>query len=441
MSVMSLFEGLLLERGDWSRIGDSYEVTKKPSDLDVGSLDAIPFAPMDSIPQGGAYHPEYTLRAPAEIRSGTYFERGDILVAKITPSFENGKQALATNLPTPFGYATTEVIPLRPRASEHDPRLLFYFLLHPDVRKHVSERMEGATGRQRIPLDVLLDVRYPCFPTEKQTARANVLEKVQQMITVETRSISAVNNLKRAAMSVLFTHGLRGEPQKETEIGPIPKSWDLVRLGDVRDRIQYGTSARCTYEVSDQPVLRIPNIGSQRINSDELKYSSLSDSEAVKYRVDCGDLILIRTNGVIDRLGSCAVYSGEPPNALFASYLIRVTLQRSRADPNFVASFLGSITGRRIVSSRATPASDGKFNLNIATLDSLSVPLPPSIMEQIEIVEILDAMARKEEIHHRRCALLNDLFNALLDDLMTGASAIDGLPRLHRSMGACYGRL
>ena len=112
---MSLFDAKLAGRRRWLRVGDTYEVTKKPRGLDISSLATIPFAPMASIPQGGVYAPEFTLKTPIEIKSGTYFERGDILIAKITPSFENGKQALATGLPTPFGFATTEVIPLRPR--------------------------------------------------------------------------------------------------------------------------------------------------------------------------------------------------------------------------------------------------------------------------------------------------------------------------------------
>ena len=170
---MSLFDTELAEGRQWLRLGDTYEITKKPRGLDTSLLPTIPFVPMAAIPQGGAYAPDYALKAPTKIRSGTYFERGDILVAKITPSFENGKQALATTLPTPYGYATTEVIPLRPLKEEHDRRLLFFYLLHPDVRHHVAERMEGTTGRQRVPEDVLLDLPFPEFNPEEQTAVAN----------------------------------------------------------------------------------------------------------------------------------------------------------------------------------------------------------------------------------------------------------------------------
>ena len=218
---MSLFDAKIGEGRQWLRVGDAYEVTKKPRELDMASLSSIPFAPMDAIPQGGDYTPNYTMRTPGEIRSGTYFERGDILVAKITPSFENGKQALATELPTPFGFATTEIIPLRPRNGGHDRRLLFFYLLHPDVRHHVAQRMEGATGRQRIPVDVLLDLPFPEFAPEEQTAIADSLEMIQRMKDVHLRRLTVLDDLFRALLHKLMTG--------ELGVGKV----GLSRLGEV----------------------------------------------------------------------------------------------------------------------------------------------------------------------------------------------------------------
>ena len=167
---MSLLEADLGEGRHWSRVGELYEVTKKPRGLDRSAFPAIPFATMEAIPQGGSYLPDFTMKPPDAIASGTYFERGDVLVGKITPSFENGKQALVRELPTPFGYATTEVIPIHPRSKEHDPRFLFFYLLHPDVRHYVAERMEGSTGRKRVPENVLLDLPIPVFAYTEQVA-------------------------------------------------------------------------------------------------------------------------------------------------------------------------------------------------------------------------------------------------------------------------------
>ena len=245
---MSLFDVELRDCRRWSQVGDTYEVTRKPRGFDTSSLAAIPFASMADIPQGGAYAPDFTLKAQSEIKSGTYFERGDILVAKITPSFENGKQALTTELPTPFGFATTEVIPLRPRTEGHDRRLLFFYLLHPDVRHHIAERMEGTTGRQRVPEEVLLDLPFPEFEPEEQTAVSDSLETIQRLIRAETKSVQTAIALKRGTIRSLFTHGLRGEAKKETEIGPVPESWEIKTILELCEIWSGGTPRKSIQE-------------------------------------------------------------------------------------------------------------------------------------------------------------------------------------------------
>ena len=424
---MSLFDVELAGRRQWLQVGDAYEVTRKPRWLDTSSLAAIPFASMADIPQGGLYAPDFTLKTPPEIKSGTYFERGDILVAKITPSFENGKQALTTGLPTPFGFATTEVIPLRPHTDGHDRRLLFFYLLHPDVRHHVAERMEGTTGRQRVPEEILLDLPFPEFEREEQTAISDSLEMIQRLMVAETKSAQTASDLKHATMRSLFTHGLRGEAKKETEIGPVPESWEIVNVGTVRERLQYGTSTRCSYEPTEFPVLRIPNIEPGRVNYEDLKFGRLRATEADRYRLKNGDLIFIRTNGVVERLGACAIYTGKPENALFASYLIRACLKLDQVDPHFMAYFFESERGTSIIAGRATPAADGKYNLNTGTIDALPLSLPPTLEEQREIVAVLNAIDRKIDLHRKKRTVLNDLFKALLHKLMTGEIRIAAL--------------
>src|SRR5262245_8944607 len=129
--LVGLLDATLPGGRRWIRVGDVYEVTRKPRGHDRSAVPAVPFAAMEAIPQGGGYAPLFKMQPPHAITNATYFERGDLLVARISPSFENGKQALVLELPTPFGYATTEVTPLRPRDGRHDRRLLFFYLLHP----------------------------------------------------------------------------------------------------------------------------------------------------------------------------------------------------------------------------------------------------------------------------------------------------------------------
>lgn len=424
---MGLLDTALADGRCWSRVGDCFEVTRKPPGLRVADYKAVPFVPMEAVPQGGQYEPRYDQKPGADITSGTYFERGDLLIAKITPSFENGKQAWVKRLPAPFGYATTEVIPLRPTAAGYDRRLLFFYLLHPEIRSYVSERMEGSTGRQRVPEQVLLDLPYPKLPPDDQQAIADTLERVTLQVDLEEHSARTAAELKRAAMRELFTRGLRGEPQKETEIGPMPKSWNLVEFQGIREWLQYGTSTHCTVERRSYPVLRIPNVESGRVNPSDLKYCDLSAAEASKYLLESGDVLFIRTNGVLERLGSCAVYQGEPQGALFASYLIRARIKKDVANPRYLAFFYGSHLGTSLVAGRATPAADGKYNLNTGTIDSLPLPLPPTLDEQAEIVGVLEAIDRKIDLHLKKREVLEQLFKSLLHKLMTGEISVSDL--------------
>ena len=424
---MSLFEVELPQGWKWSRLGDHFEVARKPRGFQVQQSD-VTFIPMDAIPQDGSFEPSgYVSKPVADISSGTYIERGNLLVAKITPSFENGKQALVEELPDEFGYATTEVIPLRSKSEGISERLAFYYLLHPEVRSFVAERMEGSTGRQRVPEAVLLDLPYPEPPSDLQGPIASLLGRVQRAIKIQADMLEVMPRLKQSTMATLFSHGLRDESLKDSEIGVVPESWTVEPFSSVRAWLQYGTSTRCTPERAAHAVLRIPNIGSGTVIPDDLKYCDMPESEAAKYRLELGDLIFIRTNGVLERLGSCAVYRGAPQQALFASYLIRARLDLARVEPRFVAHFYGSKLGTSMVAGRATPASDGKYNLNTGTIDALPLPVPPTLDEQVEIADILDAIDAKIALHQKKRAVLEELFKALLHKLMTGKIDVNDL--------------
>ncbi len=255
---------------------------------------------------------------------------------------------------------------------------------------------------------------------------ADALEMIQAAVAAERTAEATAQELKHAAMRELFTRGLRGEAQKDTEIGLVPEGWNVGSFADVREWLQYGTSVHCSLQKNSYPVLRIPNVEPGKVNDAELKYCDLSDAEAGKYLLQNGDLLFIRTNGVLDRLGSCAVYDGQPEKALFASYLIRARLKPD-IDPRFVAYFYASSLGTSLVAGRATPAADGKYNLNTGTIDSLPLPLPATLDEQCEIVAILDALDRKIALHRQKRTVLEELFQSLLHKLMTGEIRVGDL--------------
>ena len=348
----------------------------------------------------------------SDMRSNTSaFQPCDVLYGKLRPYLD--KAILADQA----GVCTTELLVLRAK-TDVNPRFLATALHSPSFLEHA---VAGTTGVQhpRTSWAHIREFESPAFTLEEQHQVAGLLWLVHKTIAQSETLVEEGQALKRAAMQTLFTRGLRGETQKETEIGPVPESWEVANFGSVRDRLQYGTSVKCTYDPSKFPVLRIPNIEPQKVNLGDLKYCKLSDEQAAKYQLEDGDLIFIRTNGVLDRLGACAVYSGAPANALFASYLIRAQLRQDRIISDFASYFFSSDFGTGIIAGRATPAPAGKYNLNTAAIDSLLVPVP-ALDEQHEVVAILDAIDHKIDLHRRKRAVLEELFKALLHKLMTG---------------------
>jgi type I restriction enzyme, S subunit len=174
------FDGAKLP-DDWQvkPIREAYSFTKKPRGLSIADGSSVPFLPMDAIPIRRIRVSEYEERHYATLSSGTYIENGDLLVAKITPSFENGKQAIV-NWTRPWGFATTEVIPIQEIEGVSDKFFLFHLLLHPAIRSDLAGKMDGTTGRQRLSKEVLGSYLIPLPPLLEQQKIAGILGSVQR---------------------------------------------------------------------------------------------------------------------------------------------------------------------------------------------------------------------------------------------------------------------
>ena len=419
---MSLLDAHVEAANSWTRVGKCYEVTKKPRGVDIKSAALIPFATMDAIPQGGAYDPVYTMREPKNIASGTYFEQGDVLVAKITPSFENGKQALVRALPRSFGYASTEIIPLRPRHGGHDPRLLFFYLLHPDVRSYVAERMEGSTGRQRVPENVLLDLPIPDIELRQQVVIADSLEVIQAAIAAEDSAEANSKKLKQATMHELFARGLRGEAQKETDIGPMPQSWNPKSILELCDIWSGGTPRKSVAEYWSGEI--------PWVSGKDLKLPALDDviDHISVAGVDAGSriapkgavLLLVRGMGLAKDLPVAVI---KRPMAFNQD--VKALVTRGQYSGEFLRSAI--YAGKDRLLSQIVPSAHGTMTLNLNDVESFKIACPSDNDEAAEIVTMLDVLDQKIALHQQKKSELNELFRSLLHKLMTGEISFEDL--------------
>ncbi len=315
--------------------------------------------------------------------------------------------------------ATTEFLPILANNDAH-PEFLYFLCQSAVVAQEAMRLVSGSTpSRERVDPGAFYRIHIPLPPLPEQRAIAAALRAVQDARDARRRELDAERERKAALMEDLFACGLRGESKRKTEIGSVPQSWELVSLGSVAELVQYGTSEKCDADESGIPVLRIPNVIGGRVDVADLKYAKLPEKVAEGLRLVHGDLLFVRTNGNRENTGRCSMYDDDPPSALFASYLIRARLDTGRALPRFVQLYTMTRTGKQYLSGRASNAADGKFNINSQTIKGVQMPLPP-LDEQRDIAEVLTACDAKIVALEAEAALHDELFRALLEELMSG---------------------
>jgi type I restriction enzyme S subunit len=403
-------------------IGEATAFTSKPRGLDLGAFDRVPFVPMELIPQGNTYVHDWRWKPGKDIRSGNYFEKGDCLIAKITPCFENGKQGIVCNLPSDFGMASTELIPFRGRRGLSNKFFLFYFFLEATTRRQIAQKMEGATGRQRIPISVLKDWPVSLPPLPEQKKIAVVLLKIQRAIETQEKIIQSVRDFKKSTMQHVFTHGLRGEKTKMTEIGEIPESWEVEKLGDILEDSLYGLSMRGR-STGKYPILRMNCQIDGRVVFDDLQYVDIDRNTFDRFRLRDGDLLFNRTNSH-DLVGRMAVFYSDR-EAVFASYLIRLRLSPSSINRDFVNYYFNMPVIQNRV-KRLASKGVSQSNISASKLKTFEVPIT-ILEEQEDIVGKLRTVDGKIALHESKESALQELFKTVLNKLMTGEIRVGDL--------------
>ena len=201
--------GPIPESWDVIPLGEAYDFTKKPKEIVYSNYDYIPFIAMDSIPIDTTHLNKFKFKKVTEISSGTYIEDGDILLAKITPCFENGKQCIVSGLPNGFGIASTEIIPIKEKPGISDKYFLYYYLLKEDVRKLIAGKMEGATGRQRVPVHLMRETLIPFPSLPEQQRIAKLFLTIEKRMEIHTVQKSTLQDLFKTMLNNLMTGEIR----------------------------------------------------------------------------------------------------------------------------------------------------------------------------------------------------------------------------------------
>lgn len=342
------------------------------------------FVPMQAVDEEQGTIAAMQARPYGDIKRGyTYFEEGDVLLAKITPSMENGKAAIATGLIDRFGFGTTEFHVFRPQAGIA-PEWLFHFLRRQPFRAEAKASFRGAVGQQRVPEDFLVQypipIPYPNDPTRSLAEQRRIVARLEALLgeVRELRQLQAeieadVGRLMEAVLAEVF--GVLNVPTKPLE----SVATEIYR---------YPTFYGLNQVTSGVPVVRGEHIKYDgRLITDWQEYWYISQDTSNQFPrtvLTPGDLVCT-VRGTIGKIG---LIEESHRNANLSPNLIRISPDRTQIAPRYLWWYLRSPFGQADIKGRSDAAVIS--TIKASTLKQAPIPTPNELFVQTQIAEHLD---------------------------------------------------
>lgn len=285
-------------------------------------------------------------------------------------------------------YGSTRYPTFRVDETRCVPQFLLHYFKTKDGLQQLISICPGSAGRNRVlSIKRIPEVLVPLPPLPEQR---RIVLRIQEL----SERIENARNLRQHARKE--TDSLVNAKLRET-YEALAKRHGTMRLGNLITHAGYGSSEKCTSEKDDGavPVLRIPNVASERIELKDLKFARLSARDRERLLLVRGDVLIVRTNGSLDLVGRSAVVDKLPEPMAFASYMIRLRFDTASILPHYAQRMLRHlrVSGKLIDFARTTA---GQYNVSLGRLRSAEIPVPP-LPEQHRITGYCDELQEKTD--------------------------------------------
>jgi type I restriction enzyme S subunit len=408
-----------------------------PSKNELASLNRntdVSFLPMEAVGSDGCIILDRT-RTIEELENGyTYFRDGDVVVAKITPCFENGKGAIMRGLLGGVGFGTTELIVARPRMGQTTASYLHWLFTSQPFRSLGEASMYGAGGQKRVSDDFVrnFSIAFPLL--SEQTAIAVFLDrettKIGALVKEQQRLIELLREKRQAVISHAVTKGLDPDaPMRNSGVewlGDIPAHWGVKRVKHLASRVVDCLHTTPTYDGElEYPAIRTADVERGRLLLDQalLVSREIYEQRIQRLRPAAGDILYSREG---ERFGMAALV---PPGVdLCLGQRMMMFRLAPTSNPHFVMWALNSdIVFQRVLAGLTGSTSP---HVNISEVINFEIPVPP-IDEQRQIainiqtkVDLLDDLMVEAQT---AIALLQERRSALISAAVTGEIDVRGL--------------
>ncbi len=335
-----------------------------PRELSSQPEREVHFVPMADVSEDGTLSINSTRKLGDVLKGYTYFENGDVLVAKITPCMENGKAALVEGLPLRIAFGSTEFHVLRPKPGVSG-RYLFYMVWNSWFRKHAERNMTGTAGQKRVPATFFETFKIPLPHDIKEQQRiAAILDKADAIRRKRRQAIDLSDHLIDSVFFELF-----GDTWTNTRGWPTGNLEDLC--GNIVD-CPHSTPVYSDHQ-TNLCCVRSSDIQQGKIDlGSTLQVSAEVFEERIRrYRPQQGDVIYTREGG---RLGNAAQV---PPskNLCLGQRMMLFSAKPLESTNEFIWALLNSPGVRKQVEYLTGGAAAPR--INIADIRLFKVVKPP----------------------------------------------------------------
>jgi type I restriction enzyme, S subunit len=298
-----------------------------------------------------------------------------------------------------------------------DPLFLFFNLIY--SRSRILSYLSGA-AQPHINKGVV-DNFLIAFPTiSEQRGIAALLRKIQIAIESQESLIHSATKLKNGLITRMFTEGLNHEPQKQTEIGLIPKSWEIKSLNDVAIYGSIRNGAFINKPTYGKGILYV-NVKDVYdrviIDPQHLQRIDVSEESVKTFCLEEGDILFVRSSLKRGGIGQSCIISSLDESIFYDCHLIKISPNKEIIIPAYLAYYWRSDLGKTELIRRSNTTTMTTINQN--NLVQAKLPIPSRIEQQC-IVNILMSIDKKMELARAKTSLLNELFRSVSHLLLTG---------------------
>jgi len=380
--------------------------------------DDLTFLPMDRVKSG--YFIPNTDKFAKYGSSYSAFEDGDIVLAKVTPCFENGNIAIADELVGSKGFGSSELFVIRPTTA--DRRFLFYYFQCSTFKQDGEASMTGAGGLKRVSADVLRQHHLPFPDRDIQCLIGNYLDRetsrIDGLIAEKERMLALLEEKRSAFISRVVTRGLDPDaplkPSDQEWLGEIPAHWDERRAKGLFREVDRRT------ETGEETLLSL-RMGKGLVPHNEVSEKLLEANDVIGFKkVEPGQMVVNRM-----RAASGLIAVATEPGLVSPDYAVFDVVDDKLSIEYFLELFKTSLLQAvfRSSSKGLGTGEQGFLRLYTDAFLSLHFPYPP-VDEQNAIVLLIQRersdMLEMENLLLRSIALAKERRAALISAAVAG---------------------